>query len=66
RAERAFFSQLADQAGYQVAWDRVTRAQNIEASVRAMRGDERPLRDLLDHVTSPSSAARRRRGNNVR
>jgi cell filamentation protein, protein adenylyltransferase len=53
RAQRAFFDQLADDAGYQLNWDKVDPESNVQASIAAMRGDEQPLRDLLADVVTP-------------
>lgn len=53
RAQRAFFGQLADDAGYLLNWDKVDPESNVQASIAAMRGDERPLRDLLTDVATP-------------
>jgi cell filamentation protein len=50
RAQRAFFSQLVGRTGHRLMWDRVTPGENLAASVRAMRGDEGPLRELLDRA----------------
>jgi cell filamentation protein len=51
RTQRAFFSQLAQNAGYRLDWTPVDRERNISASISAMRGDEQPLRALLDEIT---------------
>lgn len=53
RAQRAFFSQLANEAGWELAWDRLSRERNNEASVKAMRGDERDLRAAVSDITDP-------------
>jgi cell filamentation protein len=53
RAQRAFFAQLASDAGYRLDWQLVNPQDNIDASVAAMQGDEAPMRDLLDNVTKP-------------
>ena len=52
RTQRAFFGQLANDAGYVIAWDRIDTDRNIEASIAAMRGVERPMRELLADVTT--------------
>jgi cell filamentation protein len=54
RAQRAFFAQLASQAGYRLDWESVDPQQNIEASVAAMHGNEAPLRDLLKVIVAPA------------
>lgn len=53
RAQRAFFAQLAANAGYQLDWQLVESQDNIDASVAAMQGNEAPMRDLLDEITKP-------------
>jgi cell filamentation protein len=53
RAQRAFFSQLVGQSGYRLMWDRITPDENLAASIRAMRGDEGLLRELLDRALEP-------------
>lgn len=53
RAQRAFFAQLAANAGYQLDWQLVDPQDNIDASVAAMQGSEAPMRNLLDEITKP-------------
>lgn len=53
RAQRAFFAQLASDAGYRLDWNLVTPKQNTDASIAAMHGDEALLRDLLDEIVAP-------------
>jgi cell filamentation protein len=50
RTQRAFFSQLAHDAGYRLQWQHVDHEQNDDASIAAMRGNEQPLRDMLTAV----------------
>jgi cell filamentation protein len=45
RTQRAFFEQLADDAGFTLAWRHLDAARNIAASVAIMRGDA-PARGL--------------------
>jgi cell filamentation protein len=52
RAQRSFMGTLARQAGWQLDWSRVDPARNIEASIAGYRGDERPMAELLDDITS--------------
>jgi len=52
RAQRAFFHQLARQAGWSVDWSRLDREANIAASVASIRGDNAPLWALLDDLVS--------------
>lgn len=54
RAQRAFFGQLAGDAGFHLAWERLDRARNIETSQAAHRGDEQPLRAMLSELIEPS------------
>lgn len=48
RAQRAFFEQLARDAGFTVNWQHLDAARNVEASAAIMRGDAEPMRKLLD------------------
>ena len=48
RTQRAFFGQLARDAGYTLAWQHLDAARNVEASAAIMRGDPAPMRDMLD------------------
>ena len=52
RTQRAFFEQLAREAGYPLAWQRLDAARNIEASAAIMRGDAEPMRKMLDTLVS--------------
>jgi cell filamentation protein len=47
RTQRAFFAQVARDAGYVLDWSGLDESANTAASAAAMRGDEQPLRDLL-------------------
>jgi cell filamentation protein, protein adenylyltransferase len=53
RTQRAFFAQLAADAGYRLDWQLVDPQRNTDASVSAMQGDEVPMRHLLDEITKP-------------
>jgi cell filamentation protein len=53
RAQRAFFAQLAADAGYRLDWQVIDAQRNIDASAAAMQGDEGPLRNLLSDVMAP-------------
>lgn len=55
RTQRAFIGQLANQAGYRIAWERAEPACNIDASIAAMRGDNAPLRTMLGELVEPLS-----------
>ncbi len=48
RAQRAFFEQLARDAGFTLNWQHLDAAQNIEASAAIMRGNAEPMRKMLD------------------
>jgi|ERR1039458_3437090 fido (protein-threonine AMPylation protein) len=52
RTQRAFFEQLAREAGYALAWQHLDAARNIEASAAVMRGDAEPMRKMLDTLVS--------------
>jgi len=53
RAQRAFLGQLARDAGYRLAWQRLERERNIEAARASHRGDNAPLLELLDELLEP-------------
>ena len=53
RALRAFFAQLAADAGYRLDWQLVDPQTNADASITAMQGDEVPMRNLLDKIAKP-------------
>uniref|UniRef100_UPI003F497525 Fic/DOC family protein n=1 Tax=Pseudonocardia sp. CA-138482 TaxID=3240023 RepID=UPI003F497525 len=48
RAQRAFLAQLARDAGYPLRWTAMNPEENVEASRRALQGDNGPLRAMLD------------------
>jgi cell filamentation protein len=50
RTQRAFFEQLAHDAGFTLAWQRLDADRNIAASVAIMRGDPEPMRKMLDEL----------------
>jgi cell filamentation protein len=52
RAQRAFFAQLASDAGYRLDWQLVDPRRNTDASVAAMQGDEAPMRALLAEIAT--------------
>jgi cell filamentation protein len=54
RTQRAFFGQLAEDAGYRIAWERLDRDRNVQVSRASHHGDEQPLRDMLDELIEPS------------
>ena len=48
RPQRAFFGQLARDAGFTLAWQHLDPVRNVEASAAIMRGDPEPMREMLD------------------
>ncbi len=52
RAQRAFFRQLSQDAGWRLDWSNLDSADNERASMASLRGDNDPLRDLLDALVS--------------
>jgi len=53
RTQRAFISQLANQAGYRIAWERLDPQRNNDVSIASMRGDNGPLREMLNDIVEP-------------
>lgn len=53
RAQRAFFAQLAADAGYRLDWQLIDPQRNTDVSIAAMQGDEAPMRNLLDEIVKP-------------
>ena len=56
RTLRAFLGQLARDAGYRVAWERIGGERNNRASAASLRGDNGPLQAMLDDFVEPLSA----------
>jgi cell filamentation protein len=52
RAQRAFFEQLARDAGFTLNWQHLDAARNIEASAAIMHGDAEPMRKMLDTLVT--------------
>ena len=50
RAQRAFFEQLASEAGFILDWQHLDADRNIAASVAIMGGDPAPMRKMLDKL----------------
>ena len=50
RTQRAFFEQLACDAGFTLAWQHLDAARNIATSAAIMRGDAAPMRKMLDEL----------------
>jgi cell filamentation protein len=61
RTQRAFFEQLAGEAGFTLNWQHLDAARNVEASASIMHGDAEPMRKMLDRLltdgTQPRPAA---------
>lgn len=60
RTQRAFCAQLAHHAGHQLRWAPMDPAENITASRASLRGDNAPLRAMLERLVdrpNPSSTA---------
>jgi cell filamentation protein len=57
RTQRAFLSQLAHDAGWQIDWAAITPEQNITASIAGFHGDETAFVELLANITAPLPAA---------
>jgi cell filamentation protein len=53
RTQRAFIGQLANQAGYRIAWELADPTRNIGASIAAMRGDNAPLQNMINELVEP-------------
>ena len=52
RVQRLFCSQLADQAGYFIDFEKVNQARMYEVMIASFNGNEKPLADLLDEITA--------------
>ncbi len=50
RTQRAFFRQLARDAGWSLRWSRLTAEENAAASEASLMGDSGPLESLLDRA----------------
>jgi cell filamentation protein len=53
RTQRAFFGQLAREAGWTIRWRDMDPDENVTASIAALRGDNAPLRAMLDRLVAP-------------
>ena len=56
RFERAFFGQLACDAGYEIARDHLDAQDNINASIASINGDISQLAALLGDIAKPLDA----------
>src|ERR1700722_14544949 len=52
RAQRAFFEQLASDAGFILDWQHLGADRNIAASAAIMHGDPAPMRKMLDALVA--------------
>ena len=52
RAQRAFFWQLADDAGFVLDWQHLHADRNITASAAIMRGEPALMRKMLDELVT--------------
>jgi len=50
RAQRAFFEQLAGDAGFILGWQHLDADRNVAASAAIMHGDPAPMRKMLDEL----------------
>jgi cell filamentation protein len=50
RTQRAFFHQLAREAGWLIDWSGLETERNTFASIASLRGDNGPLRAMLDEL----------------
>jgi cell filamentation protein len=50
RAQRAFFEQLASDAGFILDWQHLDAERNITASAAIMHGEPAPMRKMLDEL----------------
>ena len=57
RTQRAFFEQLAREAGFTLNWQHLDAARNIEASASIMHGDAEPMRKMLDPLLTDGASA---------
>ncbi len=55
RAQRAFFGQLARDAGFTLAWQHLDPVRNVEASAAIMRGDPEPMCEMLGPLVRDST-----------
>ena len=53
RTQRAFFGQLSRDAGWPLHWGGLDRDENVAASVASLRGDNGPLRGMLNRLVAP-------------
>lgn len=52
RSQREFISQLADETGYHLDWDKISKERMIEASIEGMRGKDDKLKEMIREIIS--------------
>ena len=50
RTQRAFFGQLAREAGWPIDWSGLDPDENVDTAIASLRGDNRPLRTMLEKL----------------
>ena len=58
RAQRAYFLQLAREAGWLIDWSILDPEENIQVSMASLRGDNGPLREQFEALVKSSSRVR--------
>ncbi|WP_250001598.1 Fic family protein [Actinoplanes sp. M2I2] len=53
RTQRAFFGQLAHDAGWRIAWSDMRPSENDDASAAALQGDPYPLTVMFESIVRP-------------
>lgn len=53
RTQRAFCGQLAQDAGWRIAWTNIRAAENNAASAAALRGNPKPLATMFEGIVRP-------------
>ncbi len=53
RTQRVFFGQLAHNANWHIAWNRLNPEENISASIASFKGQEAPMRTMFDGLVEP-------------
>ena len=53
RTQRAFCGQLAQDAGWRIAWTNIRAAENNAASAAALRGNPKPLAAMFEGIVRP-------------
>ena len=65
RTQRAFFGQLAREAGWPIDWSELDPDENTETAIASLRGDNGPLRTMLDRLIVAGTAGRTSPGGGV-